>query len=117
MGKQKRDRESMKQDNILAGLADLLELPAGAAPSEVLTALAEQLGCSVAPDGKITVADASDGDADEGDDDEDVAPEEEVQPLPTPAQPYQPTLTLLGTLIAAGPRAVLRSPRHRHPCY
>ena len=43
------------EEKILAGLADLLDLPPEQAPAAVLTKLADQLGCNVAADGTLTV--------------------------------------------------------------
>ena len=74
------EREQEKQAKILAGLADLLELPPTTAHSDVLTALAEQLGCTVAPDGAIAVENASEP-SDVDDDDDELAPQVDLHLL------------------------------------
>ena len=52
-----------KERRILAGLAQLLDLPPGQAPVAVLTKLADQLGCDVAEDGTLSVREELDDNA------------------------------------------------------
>ena len=63
------------EQNILAGLADLLDLPPDQTPAAVLTKLAEQLGCDVSAGGTLTVRDEPDAsDESDGDASEQVSP-------------------------------------------
>ena len=55
-----RGSEGSKDRTILAGLANLLELPPDIPPGAVLIKLANQLGCDVAADGTLSVREGSD---------------------------------------------------------
>ncbi len=84
MGQKKRCREQAEQNGternskqtkeraILAGLAQLLDLPPDQSPVTVLTKLADQLGCDVAEDGTLSVREEMD---DNDEVDEDALPE------------------------------------------